>query len=84
MSKSCLGDVDVPNASTKGILIKNGTYYIVTRYGSAEEKYRYSKGRKFTMNASKKKRQIVTITLHKVKGGNYSTKKVGKDAFEGK
>jgi hypothetical protein len=77
-------EVEVPNQKTKGVLTKNGVYFIVTRYGETEKDYRYSKGKKITVQPPPGKRQVVTITLHKIKGGNYPTQKADKNQFEGK
>ncbi|KIX13171.1 hypothetical protein [Dethiosulfatarculus sandiegensis] len=77
-------ELEVPDRASKGVLTQNGVYYIVTRYGETEKDYRYSKGKKITVQPPAGKRQVVTITLHKIKGGNYPTQKAEKSQFEGK
>jgi len=72
--------VKVSNRETQIVNVAAGKYYILTRYGSKPVQYRYSKGKPFTVTQTATQYSIITITLHKVIGGNYPTHKIsGKD-----
>ncbi|MGD2126732.1 MAG: hypothetical protein PVG99_11675 [Desulfobacteraceae bacterium] len=72
--------VKVSNGETQTVNVAAGKYYILTRYGRNPEKYRYSKGDSFSVTQTATQYSAITITLHKVMGGNYPTHKIsGKD-----
>jgi hypothetical protein len=65
--------VDVPNATQRAIAVRGGTYYILTRYGEAGH-FRYTRGDPFDVTETPYSVSDISITLHKVVGGNYRTK----------
>ena len=68
--------VKVSTRETQTVNVAAGKYYILTRYGSKPDQYRYSKGKPFTVTQTATQYSIITITLHKVIGGNYPTHKI--------
>jgi hypothetical protein len=72
----------VPNLQKRTVTATGGQYYILTRYGSKADDYTYSKGDGFHVVQTARHYSIITITLHKVVGGNYHTKKIPADEFE--
>jgi hypothetical protein len=74
--------VAVPNNDQETVHVGPGTYYIVVRYGAAQGKYTYSKGRSFNIEESENSYSVITITLHKVVGGNYETRPVPATEFD--
>jgi len=74
--------VDVPNGTNRAAgELAPGQYYIVVRYGAAG-RYSYSKGNPFEVQEYGGSYSEISITLHKVVNGNYSTRPAGKDEFE--
>jgi hypothetical protein len=72
----------VPNRQKRTVTAVGGNYYILTRYGSKPDDYRYSKGDSFHVTQTARRYSIITITLHKVIGGNYGSKDIPADEFE--
>jgi hypothetical protein len=62
--------VDVPSDVSKTIHVAHGEYYILIRYGT-NGKFRYEKGDLFQIKQTQTSVSNVSITLHKVFGGNY-------------
>jgi hypothetical protein len=74
--------VTVLNNSKETLQVGPGNYYILVRYGSAQGKYTYSKGRPFNVEESSDSYSVITITLHKVLGGNYETRPTTASEFD--
>ena len=74
--------VSVPNNQRRTVKVVGGSYYILTRYGSKKEDYTYSKGDRFNVTQTRTRYSIITITLHKVVDGNYSSEPIDAEEFE--
>jgi hypothetical protein len=74
--------VDVPNARKRNVRVVGGQYHIVTRYGTSPDRYRYSRGDRFKVTQTATRYSRITITLHKVVGGNYPTHPISAKEFE--
>jgi hypothetical protein len=72
----------VPNAQKRTVTVAGGQYYILTRYGTDPKAYTYSKGNTFQVTQTARQHSVITITLHKVVGGNYQTTAVPASEFE--
>jgi hypothetical protein len=72
----------IPDRQRRTVSAVGGKYYILTRYGSKPDEYRYSRGDSFNVTQTATRRSIITITLHKVKDGNYGSKDIAADEFE--
>jgi hypothetical protein len=72
----------VPNRQKRTVTAVGGRYYILTRYGSKPDNYTYSKGDTFHVTQTARQHSVITITLHKVVGGNYGSKDIPADEFE--
>jgi len=75
--------VEVPNGQERTVNVEAGDYYLLGRYGSTPEKYKYTKGDQFEVTQSGRQYSVITITLHKVLDGNYGTRPVSGEKFEG-
>jgi hypothetical protein len=75
-------EVQVPNGATAGADAAAGRYIIKVRYGTPD-KYLYSKGDEFEVKETSATRSEITITLHKVWGGNYETWPISQAEFGG-
>jgi hypothetical protein len=73
---------EVPNHQRRTVTVVGGEYYILTRYGSKRDEYTYAKGDRFHVTQTARRYSIITITLHKVVGGNYGTEPIKADEFE--
>lgn len=73
--------VEVPNGESRLVHVSQGEYYILVRYGRKPKYYRYSKGDSFSVTQTSTKYSAITITLHKVVEGNYSTHEVTAEEF---
>jgi hypothetical protein len=73
--------VEVPNRQRRTVTVVGGQYHIVTRYGANPSRYTYSKGSSFKVTQTATQHSVITITLHKVVGGNYATHPVSADEF---
>ena len=72
---------EVPTGQKRTVKVVGGQYHIVTRYGTSPDSYRYSKGDPFTVTQTATQHSVITITLHKVVDGNYSTRPVSAEEF---
>lgn len=74
--------VEVPNGQEQTVHVEAGDYYLLGRYGTRPEEYKYTKGDPFTVTQSGRQYSVITITLHKVVDGNYHAKPVSGNEFE--
>lgn len=74
--------VGVPDGQKRTVNAVGGRYYILTRYGTVSEGYAYSKGDPFTVTQTATQVSVITITLHPVPHGNYSTHPTSAAEFE--
>ena len=74
--------IDVPNSKSHTVNVDAGEYYILVRYGTKPASYTYSKGEPFTVTQTETEYSELTITLHKVIGGNYSAKPISNKEFD--
>ena len=74
--------IEVPNGQSRKVNAAAGEYYILARYGSIPKHYRYSKGDPFTVRETETQYSAITITLHKVAGGNYPSRRSSREEFE--
>jgi hypothetical protein len=65
--------VQVPNGQKRTVTAVGGQYHILTRYGASPDGYTYSRGDSFKVTQTAKQHSVITITLHKVLDGNYSS-----------
>lgn len=71
----------VPNGSSSTVTASGGTHYILVRYGSSPP-YSYSKGESFSVDETATQYSAITITLHKVAHGNYSSSSTSQAEFD--
>ena len=64
--------VNVPTGTQRSIAVRGGNYDILTRYGEAGH-FRYTRGDPFDVTETAYSVSDISITLHKVVGGNYAT-----------
>jgi hypothetical protein len=74
--------IEVPNGESRLINVPAGQYYLLVRYGSKPDRYTYAKGDPFTVTQTETQYSVITITLHKVVGGNYSSHPISSEQFE--
>lgn len=74
--------IEVPNGQRRMVMVAAGKYYILTRYGSTPEQYSYYKGDSFTITQTATQYSSITITLHKVVGGNYPARQTSHEEFD--
>ena len=74
--------VEVPTGKNRKVNVDADEYYILVRYGSKPDQYRYSKGNPFTVTQTATQYSVITITLHKVIGGKYSTHPTSSEEFD--
>ena len=74
--------VEVPNGQSRTVNASAGKYYILVRYGRNPKKYKYAKGDPFTMTQTATQYSAITITLHKVVGGNYPAHPISREEFD--
>lgn len=74
--------VEVPHGEKRTVHVATGEYYILTRSGKKPEEYHYAKGDPFNVRESTNQYSAVTITLHKVVGGNYPSHPSSREEFE--
>ena len=72
--------VNVPTATKRTVAVRGGHYYIVTRYGD-NGNFRYTRGDPFDVTETASSVSDISITLHKVLGGNYQTHPVSGSDF---
>jgi hypothetical protein len=73
--------VSVPNGQRRTVNCAAGKYYILVRYGDIPQQYRYTKGESFTVTQTETQYSIISITLHKVVGGDYPTYPISEEEF---
>ena len=76
-----LTSIEVPNGEKRTVHAAKGEYYILTRYGTNPNHYKFSKGETFEVTQSKTEYSITTIILYPVIDGNYSTTPITSDEF---
>lgn len=73
--------VSVADSSSRTVEAHGGAYRIYVRYGQPG-KYRYTKGDSFTVYEGADGVDQISITLHKVVGGNYGTAPSNETEFD--
>ena len=73
-------DVEVPTGAKVGVSASAGRYTLKARYGTPGQ-YRYTKGDDFEVKETASTQSVITITLHKVLGGNYDSKPISAGEF---
>ena len=76
------GVVPVPNNQDRTVQVAPGTYFILVRYGDAPDSYSYTRGQAFSVEQIGNMYSVITITLHKVIGGNYEAHTIPASEFE--
>jgi hypothetical protein len=76
------GRFQVSNSTSKTVEVAGGVYRMYVRYGGAGN-YRYTRGDSFTVYEGPDGVDQITITLHKVVGGNYGTSPSSETEFNG-
>lgn len=74
--------IEVPTAKSRKVSVVAGEYYILVRYGRDPKQFRYSKGDQFTVSQTPTQYSTISITLHKVVGGNYPSRMASKEEFD--
>jgi hypothetical protein len=73
--------VSVPQNTNRTVEVAGGRYYLLVRYGTSGH-YHYTKGDPFYVTQTPTEVSDISITLHKVIGGNYHTHPIGPSDFE--
>src|ERR1017187_953428 len=76
------GVVSVPNNQDRTVQVAPGTYFILVRYGDTPGSYTYTRGQAFSVDQVGNMYSVITITLHKVIGGNYEAHSIPATEFE--
>lgn len=76
------GAVSVADSTSRTVEVRGGTYRMYVRYGQTG-KYRYTKGDSFVVYDGADGVDQISITLHKVVGGNYGTAPSNEAEFNG-
>ena len=78
--------VEVPDLKSRTVMVSPGKYFILVRYGTSSDSHRYSKGESFEVvekeTSDAREYSKITITLHPVVSGNYTTTPSSKAEFE--
>jgi hypothetical protein len=74
--------VEVPSGTSRTVNVTAGEYYLLARYGSDPGRYAYSRGNPFKVEETASQYSAITITLHKVVGGNYPTQSSSRAEFD--
>lgn len=74
--------VEVPHGQTRTVNVAPGEYYLLARYGTDSSRYTYSRGNPFKVEETGTQYSVLTITLHKVVGGNYPTRTTSREEFD--
>lgn len=74
--------ITVPNGQSRTANVAAGEYYILVRYGSKPEAYRYAKGDPFTVTQTATQYSAISITLHKAVVGNQPIHPTSREEFE--
>jgi len=72
--------VQVPTGAKRTVTATAGEYHIKARYGTPG-RYRYARGDNFRITETATQRSQISITLHKVIGGNYGTRAISEKEF---
>lgn len=72
--------VRVPSGQSRTVTLAGGPYSLYAKYGSGERAI-YSRGDNFHVTQTSMSVSRITITLHKVIGGNYSTRSISAGAY---
>ena len=75
--------VSVAVGQRVSVIAEPGTYYIITQYGTDKSTQTYSRGDAFVLEKTATQVSVVTITLHKVVGGNYGSRPSSREEFNG-
>src|ERR1700722_10254677 len=76
------GTVSVADSTSRTVEARGGAYRMYVRYGQPG-KYRYTKGDSFVVYEGADGVDQISITLHKVVGGNYGTAPSNEAEFNG-
>jgi len=74
--------VPVADSASRTVAARGGTYRMYVRYGQPGH-YRYTKGDSFSVYEGADGVDQISITLHKVVGGNYGTAPSSEAEFNG-
>lgn len=74
------GEIQVPSGAKRSLPAQPGRYHIKVRYGNTGA-FRYAKGEDFAIVQTPTSRSAVSITLHKVEGGNYNSHPISGEEF---
>ena len=72
--------VEVPTGGKRTVSASAGQYHIRVRYGTPG-RYRYARGDNFNITETTTQKSEISITLHKVIGGNYGTRTISEEDF---
>ena len=73
--------INVPKVQSQTVNVAAGDYFILVRYGTDPDKYTYTRGDNFVIPQSATQYSSITITLHKIIGGNYSSRPISAESF---
>jgi hypothetical protein len=73
--------VSVPQGTNRTVEVLGGRYYLLVRYGTSGH-YHYTKGDPFYVTQTATEVSEISITLHKIIGGNYHSHPIGASDFE--
>lgn len=73
--------VDVPHGEKRMVTVAAGEYYLLARYGADPSHYTYARGNPFTVEETTTQSSVITMTLHKVIGGNYPSHAASREEF---
>lgn len=74
--------VEVPSGEKRTVAVAAGEYYLLARYGADPRRYTYSRGESFKVEETATQYSALTITLHKVIGGNYPARPASAEEFD--
>ncbi len=75
-------EIQVPTGSSRTVHVSAGPYRMLVRYGDTPSDYTYSEGEPFRVVQTENQYSEISITLHKVEGGNYSSHPISRAEFE--
>jgi len=73
--------IHATNGQKRTVNVAAGEYYILVRYGSSPERFRYSKGNTFSVRQTASQYSAISIALHRVVGGNYPSRESSSEEF---
>lgn len=74
--------VAVTSGHQKSVHVAPGIYRLLVRYGNEGDEYRFAEGEPFSVAESQNQYSVVSITLHKVEGGNYPVRLISEAEFD--